>query len=103
MTSYCFYVQFTFCEYIVRRFLIQFLGDGMVHGDDLHGKTKHEDAEHDQKPGQVLHQVADDDSPRPEQVVERQEVKDLHARHQERYGEHLIAEVYDGGQVEGGD
>lgn len=75
----------------------------MVHGDDLHGEAEHEYAEHDQEPGQVLHQVADDDGPRAEQVVERQEVEDLHAGHQERYGEHLVAQVHDGGQVRVGD
>lgn len=35
-------------------------------------------------------------------MVERQEVQDLYARHQERRGEHLIPEVHDGGQISGG-
>lgn len=43
--------RFTFCEYIIWGFFLQFPGDGMVHGDNLHGKTEHEDAEHDQEPG----------------------------------------------------
>lgn len=46
----------------------------LVQGDDVHREAEYEYRQHRQEPGQVLHQITDDDSPRTEQIVEREEV-----------------------------
>lgn len=46
----------------------------LVQSDDVHREAEYEYRQHRQEPGQVLHQITDDDSPRTEQIVEREEV-----------------------------
>lgn len=46
----------------------------LVQSNDVHREAEYEYRQHRQEPGQVLHQITDDDGPRTEQVVEREEV-----------------------------
>lgn len=62
----------------------------------MHGESKHENCQHGEKASQVLHEVADDDGPGSEEVVEREEVENLHASQQKAQGEPLISAVDQG-------
>ena len=53
----------------------------------MHGEAEHEDGEDGEKPGEILHEVADDDGPGTEEMVKRQEVQDLHTGEKEAQGE----------------
>ena len=52
-------------------------GVGLVHGHDEHGEAELEEHQDGQELAQVDHQGADNDGPRAEQVMERQEVQNL--------------------------
>ena len=64
-----------------------------VDGGQLQREAEHEDAEDDEEADEVLHQVADDDGPRSEQVVEREEVQQLDETERQRQTEQLVADV----------
>lgn len=72
----------------------------LVQSNDVHREAEYEYREHRQEPGQVLHQVTDDDSPRAEQVVEREEVEDLDTSEEEGDSEQLVAEIHERGPVQ---
>ena len=64
-----------------------------VDGGQLEREAEHEDAQDDEEPDEILHEVADDDGPRPEQVVERQEVEQLDEAERQREAEQLVPDV----------
>lgn len=43
----------------------------LIQSDNMHGKSKNEYRKHGQKSSQILHEIADDDSPRAEQMMKR--------------------------------
>ena len=57
---------------------------GLIHGEDDHVEAEHEYHEDGGKLGEVAHEVAEDDGPRPEHPVEREKVQDLDAAHEDR-------------------
>jgi len=61
----------------------------------VHREAKNEDAEDGEEARKVLHQVTNDDGPRAEQVVEAEEVEDLHRREQKRDRKKLVAQVHE--------
>lgn len=65
----------------------------------VHGETEHEDGQHNQKSAQILHQIANDDRPRTEQVMERQEIQNLYTSQQERQSETLVPTVHQCGPI----
>lgn len=66
----------------------------LVECNHVHRKAEHEDAEDGEEARKVLHQVTDDDGPRAEQVVEAEEVENLHRREQKRDRKKLVAQVH---------
>ena len=57
---------------------------GLIHGKNDHVEAEHEYHEDGGKLGEVAHEVAEDDGPRPEHPVEREKVQDLDAAHEDR-------------------
>lgn len=67
--------------------------EGLVQCNKVHRETEHEDGQHGEKSREILHQVTNDDSPGPEQMMKREEIEDLHTGEQKAQGEQLIPEV----------
>lgn len=63
----------------------------VVDGSHVHREAEHEDEENDKEATQVHHQLADDDCPGPEEVMERQEVQKLHWRQQQCDGQQVVS------------
>lgn len=61
------------------RFRRRLVLERLIERDEVHGETEDEDRQHREKSREILHKITDDDGPRPEQMVKRQEVQDLHA------------------------
>jgi len=61
------------------RFLQRLILERLIERDKMHGETEDEDRQHREESREVLHKITDDDGPWPEQMMKRQEVKNLHA------------------------
>ena len=57
-----------------------------------HGESKHKDGQDDEKPASIHHQVPDDNSPRTEEIVEREKVQEQHTTEEDGHGQQLIPE-----------
>lgn len=59
----------------------------------MHREPKDEYGQDGEEPRKILHEVADDDGPRPEEMMEREEVENLDAGQEEAQGEQLVPEI----------
>lgn len=67
--------------------------EGLIEGDEMHGESKDENGQDSEKASEIFHQVSNDNGPRSEEMMERQEVENLDAGEKETQSEKLVPEV----------
>ena len=75
------------------RFLIRIFLDRLIQCDELHRKSKDKYQQHRDESYQILHDVADNDSPGSKEMMKRKKVENLHTSQEEAKGEQLVPKV----------